>query len=109
MDINNYSYSSSMLENVPALANYENDDMYCSIDKSARGNIDHWENGFSVYAGSYDGSLEVDEFFRTIDAANSLYSAIIDSFSNNAPTKKAVRALINTAKRIDKKDIKSND
>lgn len=102
MDCNNYSYAPHMLENKPAIATYENDDMYSSIDEAARGNIGDWINGFEVYSGSYDGSLEVSEFFRTIDAARFLHDSIVREYSTSAPTKKQIRALINQAKRIDK-------
>lgn len=102
MDCNSYSYAPHMLENKPAIANYENDDMYSSIDAAARGNIGAWINGYEVFSGSYDGILEVCEFFRTIDAARFLHDSIVREYSTSAPTKKQIRALINQAKRIDK-------
>lgn len=104
MGCNRYSYAPSMLEDSnPYIDEYENDDMSAYIDESARGNIGQWEKGFTVWAGSHDGSLDVCEFYRTIDAARFLFSAIVDNFSTTPPTKREQRALINQAKRIDKK------
>lgn len=109
MDCNSYSYAPTMLEDSkPYIEEYENDDMSATIEESARGNIGQWENGFTVWANSWDGSLNVCEFYHTIDAARFLYNAIVDNFSDTAPTKKETRALINQAKRIDKEGTKKN-
>lgn len=109
MDCNSYSYAPHMIDGEEHyIESYENDDMQCTVEESARGNIGHWERGYTVWAGSYDGDLDVCEFCRTIEAARFLYNAIVDSFSDSAPTKKQIRALINQAKRIDKGGTKNN-
>ena len=109
MDCNSYSYAPHMLDGKENyIESYEHGDMSSTIEESARGNIGHWERGYTVWAGSYDGSLDVCEFYRTIKAARFLHSAIVDNFSDSAPTKKEIRALINQAKRIDKKGAKNN-
>lgn len=110
MDCNNYSYAPNMLEDSrPYNASYENDDMSATIEESARRNIGQWEKGFTVWAGSYDGSLEVCEFYRTIEAAKSLYNAIVDNYNCSPPaSKREVRILINQAKRIDRKGAKNS-
>ena len=102
MNCNSYSYAPHVLESKPPIANYENDDMYSSIDEAARGNIGDWKAGYEVVSSSYDGSLDVAEFFQTIDAARFLHEAIVDNFNCSPPTQKEIRALINQAKRIDK-------
>lgn len=103
MDCNSYSYAPHMLENKPVIATYENDDMYSSIDAAARGNIGEWINGYEVYSGSYDGSLEVCEFFRTIDAARFLHDSIVERYHFTPPeSKRELRKLINAAHRMDK-------
>lgn len=99
MDCNSYSYAPNMLEDSkPYIAEYENDDMSATLEKTC---------GYTVWAGSYDGSLDICESYQTIDAARFLYNAIVDNFSDSAPTKKQIRALINqAAKRIDKEALK---
>ena len=102
---------STSFSNAPqsyTIAAYENDDMSASIDRWPRFfKNGGWENGFQVYAGSYDGSLLVWEFFKTKEAAKALYGYILDSYTSSPPaSKKEVRALINRAKRIDSR--KSN-
>lgn len=105
MDCNSYSYSPYMLEdNTAYIEQYKNDDMSATIEKAARGNVGQWVNGFTVWAGSYDGSLDICEFFRTIDAARHIYNEIVNRYSCSPPaTKREVRDLINETKRIDKK------
>lgn len=94
MDCNSYSYAPHMLEDSkPYLEEYENDDMWCMLEKTY---------GYTVCANSYDGTLDICESYQTIEAARFLYTAIVDNFSDSAPTKKETRALINQAKRIDK-------
>ena len=87
---------------------YENDDMSASVDRDSRFlENGGWENGFRVFAGSYDGNLCVYEFFKTKKAAKALYDYILDNYTSSPPaSKKEVRALINRAKRIDSR--KSN-
>lgn len=100
MDCNSYSYAPNMLEDSkPYIDEYENDDMQCTLEKTS---------GYTVCANSYDGTLDVCESYKTLDAARFLFSAIVDNFSYTAPTKKETRALINQAKRIDKKGMKKN-
>lgn len=105
MDCNSYSYAPYMLEdNTAYIEQYENDDMSATIEKAARGNVGHWEDGYIVYGTSYDGSLDICEFFRTIDAARHIYNEIVNRYSFSPPAaKKEVRELINETKRIDKK------
>lgn len=122
MDCNSYSYAPHMLDGENQyIEQYENDDMEAIMEKSAQqlqcAIIDDDLNiirpainieGFTVWAESYDGSLDVCEFYRTIEAASFLYNAIVDNFSDSAPTKKQICTLINQAKRIDKKGAKNN-
>ena len=109
MDCNNYSYAPHMLDGEDRnIESYENDDMQCTAEQSARGNVGQWQKGFTVWASSYDGTLDICEFLRTLDAARFLYNAIVANFSDSAPTKKAARALINQARRIDKKGVADN-
>lgn len=105
MDINNYSYTGNDFANdySTTIANYENDDMYCSIDRAARGNIGNWINGYTVTAASYDGTMDICEFYETLQAAQQLHNAIIANFAHFAPTKRETRLLINAAKKTDKK------
>lgn len=100
MDCNSYSYTSpGFLDNRPYIDEYENDDMQCTLEKTC---------GYTVWANSYDGDLDICESFQTIDAARFLYNAIVENFSHCPPARCQTRALINQAKRIDKKGMKSN-
>ena len=105
MDINNYSYTGNDFANdySTTIANYENDDMYCTIDRAARGNIGNLINGYTVTAASYDGTMDICEFYETLQAAQQLHDAITTNFAHCPPTKRETRALINAAKKTDKK------
>ena len=78
MDCNSYSYAPYMLDDdKPALAYYENDDMY--VEMYQRGAC------FTVYAYSYDGQLEVYEEFSDRDKAQRLYDFIEENYAGSPP------------------------
>ena len=87
MDCNSYSYAPHMLdgERDNRIAHYDNDDMSAEITPSSRGNVGAWERGWTVYAGSYDGQLDVCEFFVSFDRALDLYKHIVREYKHTPP------------------------
>lgn len=79
MDCNNYSYAPHMLESYENLEElYENDDMQIELNNCGN-------SIFSVWAFSYDGSLDVFEEFSNIAQARHLYDYIVENYADNAP------------------------
>lgn len=94
MDCNSYSYTAPGfgVDSPVPVAEYQNDDMYAEITTQ------HGYNGaivYNVWAGSYDGSMDVYEQFNTLDAARALYDHIVTNYSDTPPVpvelKKAIR------------------
>ena len=101
MDINSYSYTAPGFGvDYPApVAEYSNDDMNAEIT-TQRG-----YNGATVYivwAGSYDGSMDIYESFRTLDAARALYDHIVTNYHDTPPVKRYLRKYINSLHRLEK-------
>lgn len=79
MDCNSYSYAPTMLDGERnMLAKYENDDMQIELEQVGA-------RAFTVWAFSYDGSMDVSEEFSDRAPAEQLYRFIRDSYSNTPP------------------------
>lgn len=81
MDINNYSYAPHMLDEDNTVKYFENFDMYAEIMRCRA----YSRIYFSVYACSYDGSLEVSEDYDDIETATKLFDFIIENYANTRP------------------------
>ena len=80
MDINSYSYAPTMLDEPENhIMYFENDDMYIELDQN--GDV------FTVYAFSYDGSLDVYEEFSLLSKAAALYEFITANYTDQQPDK----------------------
>lgn len=78
MDCNSYSYAPYMLDCYEKKIDaYNNDDMEAELTAC--------ENVYSVYAISYDGSLDVMEEFAELETARQLYKYIVDNYSYTPP------------------------
>lgn len=78
MDCMSYSYAPSMLNGGREyIERYENDDMQVELERV--------DNVYSVWAYSYDGSLDVSEEFSSLSAASSLYEFIVENYSDTPP------------------------
>lgn len=79
MDCNSYSYAPEMLDGEPPIERYENDDMNAELRR--------WSGGVVVSAFSYDGSLDVDEYFpaEQREKAERLYAYIVESYRDTPP------------------------
>lgn len=95
MDCNSYSYAPTILDGPPPLEAYENDDMSAELET--------WAGGYNVTAYSYDGTLDVYEYFRSIDAARSLYEHIRENYADTPPDKPHLNKAIRDAHKIDRR------
>lgn len=76
MDCNSYSYAPYMLdEDRSYIKRYENDDMEVELDPKR---VDVW-------AFSYDGSMDVYEIFKTLEAAQAFFDLIVENYSSTPP------------------------
>lgn len=98
MDCNSYSYTADGFgaDHNPPLKKIENDDMSAELCR-LNGCI-----GFSVFAGSYDGSLDVYESFNTLEAAEEFYQFIVDHYSDSPPVKRELNQVIKACKQHDR-------
>lgn len=83
MDCNSYSYTAPGFEvdYNPPINQYRNDDMSADITSQGYGNnIIYW-----VWAGSYDGDLEVSECFKTLNVAQKLFNHIVTNYKDTPP------------------------
>ena len=108
MDCNNYSYTAPGfgVDYEKPINEYSNDDMSATLD--------YWKNQYSadpsnsryndyiVWAGSYDGSMDISEVFKTIDAARALYDHIVTNYHDTPPVKRDLRKYINSLHRLEK-------
>ena len=79
MDCNSYSYTPYMLSKRESLEEvFENDDIVVELSNCG-------ESIFSVWAFSYDGSMDVFEEFTTIAQARQLYDYIVENYADNVP------------------------
>ena len=77
MDCNSYSYAPYMLSKRESLEEvFENDDIVVELNNCG-------ERIFSVWAFSYDGSMDVFEEFSNIAQARQLYDYIIGNCADN--------------------------
>lgn len=83
----------SMSEFYKTISEYENDDMWASIAE--------YSEGYSVYAGSYDGQMNVTAEFQTLEVANVLYKHIIEYYSDTPPIKRKLNRFIKSLARAD--------
>lgn len=98
MDCNSYNYTAPGfgVDRPAPVAEYRNDDMSAEIT-TQRG-----YNGamvYNVWAGSYDGDLDVYESFNTIEAARALYDFILDNYTDTPPHKRELNKVIRAAHR----------
>ena len=78
MDCNSYSYTPYMLdERREIIQRYENDDMQIELEQIG--------NCYSVWAFSYDGSMDVAEEFSDREQAEQLYDFIVENYSDTPP------------------------
>ena len=103
MDCNSYSYTAPGfgVDRPAPVVEYRNDDMSAEIT-TQRG-----YNGATVYnvwAGSYDGSMDVYESFRTLDAARALYDHIMDNYTDTPPIASVLNKAIREAHWLDDVD-----
>ena len=79
MDCNSYSYAPDMLDGEPPIARHENDDMKAKLYR--------WARGFIVSAWSYDGSLDVYEYFpaEQREKAEQIYAYIVENYDRTPP------------------------
>jgi len=86
MDMNNYSYSPTML-NEEYLYCYRNDDIEITVDElrnyNTIKNIRYYKYYFSAY--SWDGCLEVNATFKNKDVALSIADFIKNHFAHTQP------------------------
>ena len=80
MDINNYSYAPTMLDDDYTFY-YENDDMQITIDEERY----YSKYVFWFYAFSWDGSLEIATKFINKDVALSVADFIKNNFAHTRP------------------------
>lgn len=100
MDISSYSYTAPGfgVDSQAPVAEYRNDDMSAEIT-TQRG-----YNGATVYnvwAGSYDGSMNVYESFRTVEAARALYDHIMGNYTDTPPIASELNKAIRKAHWLD--------
>jgi hypothetical protein len=81
MDINNYSYTPTILDNNNTIKYYNSDDMYAEIIKER--SYDKYI--FFIYACSYDGQLEISEQTENENKAIELYNYIVDNYADTPP------------------------
>jgi hypothetical protein len=103
MDCNSYSYTAPGfgVDRPAPVAEYRNDDMSAEIT-TQRG-----YNGATVYnvwAGSYDGDLDVCESFNTVEAARALYDHIMDNYTDTPPITAELNKAIREAHWLDNID-----
>lgn len=90
MGCNSYSYT--------VLELYRNDDMSAEITIQRSYND---ATVYNVWAGSYDGSMDIYESFRTLDAARALYDNIMDNYTDTPPIKRELNKAIRAAHRME--------
>ena len=79
MDCNSYSYAPTMLDGEENyLARYSNDDMEIEL-------VQDGGKCFTVWAYSYDGSMDVYEEFFTRESAERLYMFIRKNYTSAPP------------------------
>lgn len=95
MDCNSYSYTAPGFGvDYPApVAEYRNDDMRAEITAQGHGA----DMVYHVWAGSYDGDLDVYETFTALEAARALYDHIVTNYSHTTPDKRELRQAIREA------------
>ncbi len=98
MDCNSYSYTAPGFGvDYPApVAEYHNDDMRAEITTQ---NGYNGAKVYNVWAGSYDGDLDVYESFNTAEAARALYDHIVTDYSHTPPMKRELNKFIRAAHR----------
>ncbi len=98
MDCNSYSYTAPGFGvDYPApVAEYHNDDMRAEITTQRGYN---GATGYNVWAGSYDGDLDVYESFNTVEAARALYDHIVTNYNHTPPMKRELNKVIRAAHR----------
>ena len=96
MDCNSYSYTAPGFGvDYPApVAEYHNDDMRAEITTQ---NSYNRSKVYNVWAGSYDGDLDVCESFNTVEAARALYDHIVTNYKHTPPMKRELNKVIRAA------------
>ena len=103
MDCNSYSYTAPGFGvDYPApVAEYRNDDMSAEITTQ---NGCNGAKVYNVWAGSYDGSMDVYESFRTVEAARALYDHIVTNYTDTPPITAELNKAIREAQWLDDVD-----
>ena len=98
MDCNSYSYTAPGFGvDYPApVAEYRNDDMSAEITTQSGYN---GATVYNVWAGSYDGSMDIYETFHTVEAARALYDHIVTNYTDTPPMKRELNKVIRAAHR----------
>lgn len=78
------------------VAEYHNDDMSAEITTQRGYNC---STVYNVWAGSYDGDLDVYESFNTVEAARALYDHIVTNYKHTPPMKRELNKVIRAAHR----------
>lgn len=89
MDCNSYSYAPTMLDGeTTVITRFENDDMQSEVEK--------WNDSFTVYAWSYDGSMDIYECFERMETALKLHNFIVENFDCCPPVDNELDDYINS-------------